>query len=286
MAWNRPTSNTVDATSSSRPAGRGRKPGLKHGILAGAIIVVLGALCCFIFSGNETRQDAASTKGRGLIKEVAPAAAPKPRELTAEEKEQLEHPGMVKAPNGVWHPKGIPFDPKWTRPHGVVTNSWGLRSRSAANNATEQILINVFSRERGDVPPMLPARIPEREWKTMAETLIARSEVDETDTTLTALQKGLLNDVKAELRECLKKGGNVEDFIADYEDELKRCYIKRMDMRTFLSDMVKNGDDPALIRDMTAKLNEKLEAEHIKPLDVPAAALEPETENNEGGEGK
>ena len=76
MSWNRPTSNTVDATSSSRPAGRGRRPGLKHGILAGAIIVVLGALCCFIFSGNETRQDAASMKGRGRIKEVTPAAAP------------------------------------------------------------------------------------------------------------------------------------------------------------------------------------------------------------------
>ena len=277
MSWNRPSDAPQPPPKKSAP------PSLKRGLLAGLLVIALGALGLYLFSNGEATSSSLQKKDRGLIREATPAAAPKPRELTAEEKEQLAHPGMVKAPNGVWHPKGIPFDPKWTRPHGVVTNSWGLRSRSAANNATEQILINVFSRERGDVPPMLPARIPEREWKTMAETLIAKSEVDETDTTLTALQKGLLNDVKAELRECLKKGGNVEDFIADYEDELKRCYLKRMDMRTFLADMVKNGDDPALIRDMTAKLNEKLEAEHIKPLDVPAAALEPESENNEGG---
>ena len=77
MAWNKPTSNTVGATSSSRSSGRGKMPRLRKGLIAGAAVVVaLGALCLWMFSGEEAQQDAASTKERGRIKEVAPAAAP------------------------------------------------------------------------------------------------------------------------------------------------------------------------------------------------------------------
>lgn len=70
MAWNKPTSDTVDATSSSRSSGRGKMPRLRPILAGAAVVVALGVLCLWMFSGGETRQDAASTKDRGHIKEV------------------------------------------------------------------------------------------------------------------------------------------------------------------------------------------------------------------------
>ena len=53
MAWNKPTSNTVDATSSSRPSGRGKMPRLRRGLLAGAIVVLGAGLAAWLFMGGE-----------------------------------------------------------------------------------------------------------------------------------------------------------------------------------------------------------------------------------------
>lgn len=71
MAWNRPSA------ANQQPAQkRGSKaPSKMRGVIAGAVVVVLGALCFFIFSGKDESEKAKSEKNRGLIKEATPAAA-------------------------------------------------------------------------------------------------------------------------------------------------------------------------------------------------------------------
>ena len=76
MAWNKPTSGTVDATSSSRPTGRGKMPRLRKGILAGAIVVLGAGIAAWFLTNGEATSSSLQKKERGLIKEVAPAAAP------------------------------------------------------------------------------------------------------------------------------------------------------------------------------------------------------------------
>ena len=76
MAWNRPTSNTVDATSSSRPSGRGKMPRLRKGLLAGAIVVLGAGFAAWLLTNGEATSSSLQKKDRGLIKEVAPAATP------------------------------------------------------------------------------------------------------------------------------------------------------------------------------------------------------------------
>lgn len=72
MAWNKP--NTENQQSIKKNAAKA--PSVKRGVIAGtAVVVALGALCLLMFSGGETRQDAASMRERGRIKEVAPAVA-------------------------------------------------------------------------------------------------------------------------------------------------------------------------------------------------------------------
>ena len=64
--WNRPSAAPKVAPK--------RKPGLKHGILAGLVIVALGGLCLWMFSGGDADGELAA-KRRGRIKEVTPAKA-------------------------------------------------------------------------------------------------------------------------------------------------------------------------------------------------------------------
>lgn len=264
-----------------------------RGIVAGLVVVcALGGLCLWMFSGGDDAPKAKADKERGLIKEVTPAAAPKekPRELTAEEKEQLAHPGMVKAPNGVWHPKGIPFDPKWTYAHGVVTNNAALRrGESAAENVVEQMMLQIFSSSRGDMPRPIPANIPEWELEKMAEILITKHEVKATDSQAIAEQKGILSDVKAALRDHIKQGGTVMEFLQDYQDELERSYIRKMDMQGFLQEMADKGEDSQVILEMAKKCNAKLTEEGIAggvvvPSEVELPEGAEESEEDQGGQ--
>ena len=70
MAWNRP---------SEAPKPAPKKPSAMRGVVAGLVVVcALGGLCLWMFSGKDAAPKANVAKERGLIKEVTPAAAPKP----------------------------------------------------------------------------------------------------------------------------------------------------------------------------------------------------------------
>ena len=75
MAWNRPTSNAVGATSSSRPSGRGKMPRLRRGLIAGAIVVLGAGLAAWLLTNGEAASSPLQKKDRGLIKEAASAVS-------------------------------------------------------------------------------------------------------------------------------------------------------------------------------------------------------------------
>lgn len=278
MGWN----GSGSGSTPQKPKVTAKKPSSVRGIAAGSLVCALAIGAYFVFfSGSDKPQAEQTAKERGRIKEVTPAAAPKakPKELTAEEKEKLAHPGMVKAKNGVWHPAGIPYDPKWKHAHKVVTNMSAYVQESVAENATEQILFNIFSLERGDMPSPLPPEIPEDDLKHMAEIIMSRSEVSDKDSGLVAFQKDVMNAAKKALGEHIRNGGEIADFILDYQEELERCYMKKKDMQDYLDDMVEKGEDHGLIRSMTRKLNEKLASEGISPVDIPSGAAENVTQD-------
>ena len=78
--WNRPASNQPETGKG------GKAPSKWRGIAAGLAIAVPGlALCLFLFSGGDARQGAASTRGRGRIRDARPASAAKSAATSADE---------------------------------------------------------------------------------------------------------------------------------------------------------------------------------------------------------
>ena len=273
MAWNRPTEET-----GNREQGRGEQRNVHlKGLVAGAI-VVFGAVVAawWLWPTRESASEASQPRTRQRIKEVTPAAAPTNKVEVAKPKPKDPHEGMVRASNGVWHPKGRPYRFDWTAPHSVVTNSYfaKLAGQSAAQTGTEEILENIFMCERGDMPRPLPLALPEEDIRNMANILISRDEITDKDSEELAVSKDLLNKVKDELQKYIKSGGEVEDFILDYQEELERTFIKRNDAQLYLHEMVENGESPDIIKAMTEKINGDFEKEGIKPVADPIALME------------
>ena len=82
--WNRPSAAPKVAPKKS--------PALKHGILAGVLVVALGGLCLWMFSGGDAAPRAKPAKDRGRIKEVAPAKAKKSAEKAPGEPKAASKP--------------------------------------------------------------------------------------------------------------------------------------------------------------------------------------------------
>lgn len=73
MAWNKPSTENQQQKTPNVKA-----PSAKRGIIAvAAVVVALGALSLWMFSGNDGEDAASTKKDRGLIKEVTPSVMPK-----------------------------------------------------------------------------------------------------------------------------------------------------------------------------------------------------------------
>ena len=263
MAWNKPTSNTVDATSSSRPSGRGKMPRLRKGLIAGAIVVLGAGLAAWLLTSGEATSSSLQKKDRGRIKEVTPAAVSFDTEIQTNND---PHAGMYQTKGGAWYKKGEPSLPFYTRHHNAVTNS--LRRKhgsSVAKSATESVLLQIFSRTPGDMPPPLP-RLPDKEMKNLVGILISKNPPTDADTESTKISKEILQQAKDAMREYLKQGGTADDFLAHYHKELLNAYQTRKDAQRLLSSFIKEGEAPDVIDKMAESLNQRLKAKGIRPL--------------------
>ena len=144
MAWNRPTSNTGNATSSSRPSGRGKMPRLRKGLIAGAIVVALGSATLWFFSSQSQTSNPKPQTSTSLIKEVAPAKVPK---------RQTDAPST----------QTVPVKPtKAAVPQEVV--------KSVETNASGFIVENVI---QANGRPLIRVKEPPSVWECETDRIIA-----------------------------------------------------------------------------------------------------------------
>ena len=268
MSWNKPSSAPQPLPKKSAP------PSLKRGLLAGLLVVALGALGLYLFSGGEATSSSLQKKDRGLIKEVAPAAAPK----------FVPKPGMVYTTNRLGKVIEHPPTNKWGNPW-----HWGPYAKMPPAAHTSQVdrledlplshrLFDTLA-ER-DIAALLTIEpgeglmdvidFDERFVKEFLESLKTPIIVTADDSEEAKAMKRAVNSTKIELKARHDAGEDIAKIMREtrkelmelgaYREELNRMVIEKTQDRTA------TRED---LEDIVKAANMMLEERGIKKIEMP-----------------
>lgn len=245
--WNKPSAAQEPAVE------KGSKvPSQWRGIVAGLVVVAAAMACIILLMSNDEKSVEKVEKERGLIKEVPPAPAPKPKA----EEPKAEKPAPKPAAPEKFVPPTFPADmdpeerdvklrrAKW---EWKLTHDMRLRNflekhkppEATFKTGEEQVIDWIFTCKVGDdVPPPLP-QMQEFEKNHLLEILETACEVKEDDDAKTVERKKIVDDVKKELAEYVKQGGKVQDFLEYYRNEL----VKARETKALVASEVRKAID-------------------------------------------
>ena len=255
MAWNKPTSSTVNATSSSRSAGRGKTTRLRGLYLVlGVIAIALGMLCFFLFSDGDNEPKPKADKGRGRIKEVKipPAREKSPEELV---RELPERAPKLKAGERVAQPrerkaivKPLSGPAKW------LQDARARGERPIFEFEVENFLAT-YSVPGEEVPPV---PIDEGMKQSFVNSLVTPIVISENDPPDVVQKKEMVAAMKEEMKEYIKAGGTFEGYFKELEKRQAHEVNIKNDAQTMFTQMLDDGDDDEAAVVFWRKANQKL----------------------------
>lgn len=263
MSWNRNREEVANRERTERPTSgwRGRR------LICGGICALVGCavlLCIFLCRTSPQPSDARPTADSRLIKTVQHVVQTNASPVKAKD----PHEGFVLSSKGVWQPADRPYWAGATKVHAVVTNR--LRRSRAVRSATDQVLLDIFSRAPGDMPAPLPAALPQRDVERMAEILLdTHPDKDGKDSEIDRLNKETLRRAKQEARKFIKEGGTIEEFIRHYHKELTSAYQERSFAQRHVAKICHEGESGEVVSEMVKAINKKLQDRGIKPIYCP-----------------
>ena len=139
--------------------------------------------------------------------------------------------------------------------------------RSDYNSGIEQVMGWIFTTEPGDLPPPLPD-LSSDEKRRIVEIIIAKEEVNESDSAKSIDAKEMVSAAKKELMSYLKQGGDVDGFLAFYKNELDKAHDEREESKRMLREIAKEGDDELTVQ-FLKEVNVRLAERGIKALELP-----------------
>lgn len=263
--WNR--------SSGNEPVKKGEaKASPVKGITAGLVVVVLGAAVAWLFwSGGETRQDAASTKERGRIKEVKPAVAPtNPAPKKAEKKveiKKLPDGKIMKYVDGkeAWmFPRQDYHGPiHTTRVHHVET----IEEKCFKNKADRQIASLLMIRPGSSI-----VGNPRYE-DTFVRDFLASFDNPAIpmpgDTDEEKELKRAVAEVKGDLKAKYDAGEDIAQIMIDTRKKLRELNTYKRELEAQLHNQVKDGTlSAADIEDYVTAANQMLSDRGIEPIKI------------------
>lgn len=250
MAWNHPIEKPVEPK---------KAPSRARGALAGVVVVaVLGVAAYFIFCSDGGRSvDDGAGRDRGKIKEVKPAKVRSAEsEVRSARKEKPKTVEEIVA--------SLDDKPKPTiKVRQLSPEEWDRLTNRTFKTGTEQLMSWVFSVQPGDMPIPIPS-IGEEDRKNLAAILISKNPISEKDDERTAFCKEQVDFAKKEMAKYIGDGGDPDDFLQYYFQELKLAFDKRNDAISQLQET--NEDDPELAEQLREEINKKFEEEGIKKI--------------------
>lgn len=128
----------------------------------------------------------------------------------------------------------------------------------------EQQISWIINSKPGDMPPLF-IPLDDEDMKDLPAILISKSEIKEGDSEALAECKKSVDFAKKEMVKFIKEGGDPNEFLRYYHNELHRCYEWREEAIRQASEIY--DKEPALCKDFIKKINEKFEAEGIMPIE-------------------
>ena len=263
MAWNRPSEGKREEGTGKREEGKS----LVRGILA-ALIVVAGAgiAAWCLWPNGDMRRDAASTVKTTRIKEVKPAAAPvaKPEEEKLAKKEEKRETITT---NRLGQEVHIAKD--GTR--SAISPIWANRLKEMKEhpqkrvfNHSSEAYMALFLNPAMSVPPP-PKNYTAAEVQAM---LIEKIEIDrENDSEDEIRQKEGVIEMKKELREWIKEGGNFDGFLKELQHRQENEAIQMQEARKMITEAMEKGEVEEA-RALYDKINEHFASKSMPKVNV------------------
>ena len=145
----------------------------------------------------------------------------------------------------------------------LTPEEWDRLTNRTFRTGTEQLMSWVFSTEVGDMPMPIPP-IGDEDRRNIVAILISRNEILESDSERTKECKAAVAAAKKEMMQYLKEGGDPDDFLQYYHQELRRAFEVRNDAISQIQEVW--DEDPALGEAFLDRINEKLGSEGIKVI--------------------
>ena len=270
MAWNRPTSNTVDATSSSRSSGRGKMPRLRRGLFAGAIVVLGAGIAAWLLFSREATSSSLQKKDRGLIKEVKPAAAPTnvvPKK-PVDPKEDYDHEKFYRDEKGIlrWKSSGgrAPDPSKKLR----QLKSFYDPEKQPFHHISEKCIHRLITARPGTkifgrIDYTNPDFLADFQESIKEPIIVSKEEPPEIQRA-----KRAMIEAKKEICDRLADGENLADILTQTQKELQRLHEYKRSIEDAVDDAVESsgGMSDADLDDYITAANKMLEEKGIAPI--------------------
>lgn len=272
MAWN----GSENRGAQQAPMKTVKAPPSKwRGLAALALVVVAGGFAAWLVmrpAANDDSSDEAARPSR--IAEVMPQVV---TNVVAEVVPQEEDVGAKAVRERVEKLKRMTPEERMEFLFEEAKNTpinFNVSSNRTFATGTEQIMSWIFTKQLGDPPPPLP-RISIRDEAHLAEILMAKNPVLDTDTERQKDAKQTVELAKKAAIEFIKEGGDIREFFTYYRDQLDQAHREYSEAQKSVIEMYRTeGGDEELCRAYLDKVNEALEAKGIKKIALPEQVLE------------
>lgn len=254
-----------------QPKVTAKKPSPIRGLIAGGAVVVLAAVAYFaFFSGGEEAQKVRSTKDRGKIKEVTPAAAPKYQEEVKVEKEKPKKPHYWEQPttNGLTAAQIRKWKHVRVPPPSYTNNAMLLRPKShyeifETRAENEIAMLMTIEPGAGLVGSPNYGEAFKKEFLKSCETpIIVKEDDSEHDKQL----KRDMIQTKIELRQRMADGEDICQIMTDARLEAMRLGQIKQEIESQAHDLFKEAKTEEDLDDSIAAANKMLESKGIAPI--------------------
>ena len=228
-----------------------------RGVVAGLVVVALAAVCVVVFMGRGEKPVEKVEKGRGRIKEVAPAAAPKVAmsEVDGVNTKTSARPSGAKV--------AAPKDRRQLRGSAArLEEARRMGIKPIFRHQSESFLA-MFAIPGEVVPPVPVHKGLEQDF---ANALLDPIVIEDGDSDEVIQLKEMVAGMKDEAKAYIKAGGTLEGF---YEELFKRQKAEadfRADANALVAKSMADDGDPELTYKIWKKMNEQLDSKGIKRL--------------------